>query len=106
MGKLDGKVALISGGNSGIGSATAKLFIAEGAHVYITGRRRDKLDDAVRRLVSHATGVQGDVANLADLDRLYAQIKHEKGALHVVFAHAGAAELVPLEQVDEAHSSV
>ena len=103
MGKLNGKVALITGGNSGIGFATAKLFIAEGAHVYITGRRQDKLDDAVRRLGSQATGVQGDVANLADLDRLYAQIKREKGTLHVIFANAGAAELVPFEQVDEAH---
>jgi NAD(P)-dependent dehydrogenase (short-subunit alcohol dehydrogenase family) len=103
MGKLDGKIALVTGGNSGIGFATAKLFIAEGAHVYITGRRQDKLDEAVNKLGAHATGVQGDVASVADLDRLYAQIKKEKGALHVVFANAGAAELVPLELVDEAH---
>ncbi len=103
MGKLDGKIALVTGGNSGIGFATAKLFIAEGAHVYITGRRQEKLDSAVKQLGPNATGVQGDVASLGDLDRLFAQIKREKGKLDVVFANAGAAELVPLEQVDEAH---
>ncbi len=103
MGKLDGKIALVTGGNGGIGFATAKLFIAEGAHVYITGRRQEKLDSAVKQLGPNATGVQGDVASLGDLDRLFAQIKREKGKLDVVFANAGAAELVPLEQVDEAH---
>jgi NAD(P)-dependent dehydrogenase (short-subunit alcohol dehydrogenase family) len=103
MGKLDGKIALVTGGNSGIGFATAKLFIAEGAHVYITGRRQEKLDSAVKQLGPNATGVQGDVASLADLDRLFDQIKREKGKLNIVFANAGAAELIPLEQVDEAH---
>ncbi len=103
MGKLDGKIALVTGGNSGIGFATAKLFIVEGAHVYIMGRRQEKLDSAVKQLGTSATGVQGDVANLADLDRLFDKIKHEKGKLDIVFANAGAAELVPLEQVDEAH---
>ncbi|MEI9978587.1 MAG: SDR family oxidoreductase [Edaphobacter sp.] len=103
MGKLDGKIALVTGGNSGIGLATAKLFIAEGAHVYITGRRQEKLDSAVKQLGPNATGVQGDVASLADLDRLFDQIKREHGKLNIVFANAGAAELVPLEQVNEAH---
>lgn len=103
MGKLNGKVALITGGNSGIGFATAKLFIAEGAHVYITGRRQDKVDSATKQLGANATGVQGDVAKLSDLDRLFEQIKQEKGKLDIVFANAGAAELVPFKQVDEAH---
>ena len=103
MGKLDGKIALITGGNSGIGFATAKLFIAEGAHVYITGRRQDKLDTAVKQLGANATGIQGDVASLADLDRLFSQIQQDKGKLNIVFANAGAAELVPLQLVDEAH---
>ncbi len=103
MGKLDGKIALVTGGNSGIGFATAKLFIAEGAYVYITGRRQEKLNSAVKQLGANATGVQGDVANLADLDRLFDQIKREKGKLDIVFANAGAAELIPLEQADEAH---
>lgn len=103
MGKLEGKIALVTGGNSGIGFATAKAFIAEGAHVYITGRRQDKLDSAVAKLGPNATGVQGDVAKLEDLDRLFEQIKREKGVLHTIFANAGAAELIPFEQVDEAH---
>ena len=103
MGKLDGKIALITGGNSGIGFATAKLFIAEGAHVYITGRRQDKLDTAVKQLGANATGIQGDVASLAALDRLFSQIQQDKGKLNIVFANAGAAELVPLQLVDEAH---
>lgn len=103
MGKLEGKVALVTGGNSGIGFATAKLFIAEGAHVYVTGRRQDKLDSAVEKLGPGATGVQGDIANLADLDRLFAQIKSETGKLDIIFANAGAAELVPFAQIDEAH---
>ncbi len=74
MGKLSGKVALITGGTSGIGFATAKLFVAEGAHVYVTGRRQDKVDEAAKALGRSGTGVQGDVANMADLDRLVKQI--------------------------------
>ncbi|WP_347559114.1 glucose 1-dehydrogenase [Robbsia sp. KACC 23696] len=103
MGKLDGKVALVTGGTSGIGFATAKRFIAEGAHVYITGRRQEKLDEALRALGAGVTGVRGDVAKQDDLDRLFAQIKHEKGALDIVFANAGTAEFAPFGQVDEAH---
>ena len=87
MGKLDGKVALVTGGTSGIGLATAKQFVNEGAYVFITGRRDRELATAVKEIGRNVTGVQGDVANLADLDRLFAQIKREKGRLDVVFAN-------------------
>jgi NAD(P)-dependent dehydrogenase (short-subunit alcohol dehydrogenase family) len=103
MGKLDGKVALITGGNSGIGLATAKRFVQEGAYVFITGRKQPKLDEAVGQLGSNVTGVQGDVANLADLDRLFAQIKKQKGRLDIVFANAGIAKFAPLGSIDEEH---
>ena len=103
MGKLDGKVALVTGGTSGIGLATARLFVAEGAHVYVTGRRQEKVDEAVKEVGAGITGVQGDVASLTDLDRLFTQIKQEKGTLDIVFANAGAAEYAPFGQVDEAH---
>jgi NAD(P)-dependent dehydrogenase (short-subunit alcohol dehydrogenase family) len=101
MGKLDGKVALVTGGNSGIGLATAKRFVEEGAHVYITGRREAELAAAVKELGKNATGVQGDVTNLADLDRLVAQIKsetikREKGKLDIVFANAGVAKFASM----------
>jgi D-arabinose 1-dehydrogenase-like Zn-dependent alcohol dehydrogenase len=81
MGKLEGKIALITGGNSGIGLATAKQFVNEGAYVFITGRRDPELAPAVKEIGRNVTGVQGDVSNLADLDRLFAQIKREKGKL-------------------------
>jgi NAD(P)-dependent dehydrogenase (short-subunit alcohol dehydrogenase family) len=103
MGKLNGKVALVTGGTSGIGMATAKLFVAEGAHVYVTGRRQAKVDEAVKALGPSSTGVQGDVANMADLDRLFKKIGDEKGNLDIVFANAGAAEFAPFGSVDEAH---
>jgi len=103
MGKLDGKVALVTGGNSGIGFATAKLFVEEGAHVYITGRRKDKVDGAAAKLGKGVTGVQGDVAIQADLTRLFDQIKREHGKLDIVFANTGAAEFAPFGHVDEAH---
>jgi NAD(P)-dependent dehydrogenase (short-subunit alcohol dehydrogenase family) len=103
MGKLDGKVAVITGGNTGIGLATAKLFVAEGAHVYITGRRQEKLDEAVAEIGSNVTGVQGDVANQADLDRLYEQVKAGHGKLDIIFANAGAAEHGPLGKITEEH---
>jgi NAD(P)-dependent dehydrogenase (short-subunit alcohol dehydrogenase family) len=100
-GKLEGKVALVTGGNSGIGLATAKRFVAEGAYVFITGRRPAELDVAEKEIGSNVTGIQSDVAKLADLDRLFAQIKREKGKLDIVFANAGVAELAPLEQITE-----
>jgi len=103
MGKLDGKVAVITGGNSGIGFGTAKLFVAEGAHVYITGRRQEKLDEAVTKIGPNVTGVQGDVASLADLSRLYEQIKSKHGKLDIVFANAGAAEYGPLGSITVEH---
>ena len=89
MGKLKGKIALITGGNSGIGLATAKRFVDEGAYVFITGRREPELNAAVKEIGANVTGVQGDVANLGDLDRLFAQIKQEKGKLDIIFANAG-----------------
>src|SRR5258707_601325 len=95
MGKLDGKIALITGGNSGIGLATAKQFVSEGAYVFITGRRDPELAAAVKEIGKNVTGIQGDVSNLNDLDRLFAQIKREKGKLDIVFANAGVATYDP-----------
>jgi NAD(P)-dependent dehydrogenase (short-subunit alcohol dehydrogenase family) len=103
MGKLDGKIALITGGNSGIGLATAKRFVQEGAYVFITGRTQEKLDHAAKQVGFNVTGVQGDVAKLADLDRLFAQIKKEKGKLDIVFANAGIAKYAQLGTIDEEH---
>ncbi len=101
MGKLEGKIALITGGNSGIGLATAKRFVAEGAYVFITGRRDSELAAAARDIGRNVTTVQGDVSNLADLDRLIAQIKKEKGRLDIVFANAGVAKFAPLGEITE-----
>src|SRR3979490_2200879 len=103
MGKLQGKVAVVTGGSTGIGFATAKRFVDEGAHVFITGRREAELARAVAELGSSVTGVQGDVANLDDLDRLFAQIKREKGKLDIVFANAGGAQFAPLGKITEEH---
>ena len=100
--KLAGKIALITGGNSGIGLATAQRFVAEGAFVFITGRRQAELDAAVQLLGSSAVGIRGDVSSLADLDHVVAVIKEQKGQLDVVFANAGIAEFAPLETVTEA----
>src|ERR1700680_2045849 len=101
MGKLDEKVALVTGGNGGIGLATAKRFVSEGAYVFITGRRIEELAAAVKEIGKNVTGVQGDVSKLADLDRLFAQIKREKGKLDIVFANAGVAELAPVGEITE-----
>jgi NAD(P)-dependent dehydrogenase (short-subunit alcohol dehydrogenase family) len=99
--KLDGKIALITGGNSGIGLATAKQFVNEGAYVFITGRRKPELDDAVKQIGKNVTSVQSDVANFADLDRLFAQIKKEKGRIDTLFANAGIPRLAALDTVTE-----
>jgi len=103
MTKLEGKIALITGGNSGIGLATAKQFVSEGAYVYISGRRDTELAAAVKEIGKNVTGIQGDVSNLGDLDRLFAQIKREKGRLDIVFANAGAAKFAPLGKITEEH---
>src|SRR6201993_2477756 len=103
MGKLDGKIALITGGNSGIGLATAKEFVNEGAYVFITGRRDPELAAVVKEIGRNVTGVQGDVSSLGDLDRLYAQIKREKGKLDIVFANAGVAMYAPFGTISEQH---
>src|SRR3989449_1707993 len=101
MGKLEGKIALVTGGNSGIGLATAKRFVNEGAYVFITGRRDAELAAAVKEIGRNVSAVRGDVSNLADLDRLFAQIKREKGKLDVVFANAGIAKYAPLGKISE-----
>ncbi len=88
-GKLEGRIALVTGGTSGIGLATAKRFVAEGAYVFITGRREKELASAVKSIGESVTGVQGDVSQIGDLERLFAQIKQEKGRLDIVFANAG-----------------
>jgi len=103
MNKLQGKIALITGGSTGIGLATAKRFVAEGAYVFITGRREAELAASVKEIAATVTGVQGDVSNLADLDRLFAQIKREKGKLDIVFANAGGAQFAPLGKVTADH---
>jgi NAD(P)-dependent dehydrogenase (short-subunit alcohol dehydrogenase family) len=99
--KLEGKVAVITGGNSGIGLATAQRFVAEGAYVFITGRRQSELDAAVKQIGKNVTAVRGDVSNLADLDRLYATVKQQKGHLEIVFANAGSGEFGPLGAITE-----
>ncbi|HET8922986.1 MAG TPA: SDR family oxidoreductase [Candidatus Acidoferrum sp.] len=99
--RLTGKTALITGGNSGIGLATAKQFVNEGAYVFITGRRKPELDAAVKEIGGNVTGVQGDVSNLGDLDHLFAQIKREKAKLDIVFANAGVARYAPLGKITE-----
>jgi NAD(P)-dependent dehydrogenase (short-subunit alcohol dehydrogenase family) len=93
MGKLDGKIAVITGGSSGMALETAKLFVEEGAYVFITGRRQEVLDKAVKAIGRNVTGVRADSANLADLDRLYEKVKSVKGHIDIVFASAGGGEV-------------
>ncbi|WP_141604057.1 SDR family NAD(P)-dependent oxidoreductase [Terrilactibacillus laevilacticus] len=105
MGKFEGKIALVTGGTSGIGLATAQKFVNEGAYVYITGRRQNELDKAVNQIGKNVTGVQGDISKIEDLDKLYDIIKQEKGKLDILFANAGIGNFLPLggiteEQVD------
>jgi NAD(P)-dependent dehydrogenase (short-subunit alcohol dehydrogenase family) len=101
MGKLDGKVAVVTGGSGGIGFAAAKRLVADGAYVFITGRRQSGLDAAVAEIGRNVTGVQGDVSKLADLDRLFATVKERKGKIDVLFANAGIAEAAPLGSITE-----
>src|SRR6267378_5081238 len=101
MAKLKGKIALITGGNSGIGLATAKQFVNEGAYVFITGRRDAELAAAAKEIGKNVTGIRGDVSKLGDLDRLFAQIKREKGKLDIVFANAGVARFARLGTITE-----
>jgi len=101
--KLEGKVAVVTGGTSGIGLAAAKRFAAEGAHVFITGRRQPELDAAVKEIGKNATGVRGDVSNLADIDRLYDAVQQQKSHIDVLFANAGGGEFAPLGAITEAH---
>src|SRR5260370_29477792 len=103
MTKLEGKVAVITGGSSGIGLATARRFVSEGAYVYITGRRPRELDAAVRQIGKNVTAVQGDASRLADLDRLYATVKQQHGRIAIVFANAGIGEFAPLGEISQAH---
>ncbi|MGH9975423.1 MAG: SDR family NAD(P)-dependent oxidoreductase, partial [Nitrososphaeraceae archaeon] len=106
MKRLEGRVSVITGGNSGIGLATAQRFISEGAYVFITGRRQNEIDAAVNQIsnnYNNVTGVQGDVTNLADLDRLYAKVKEQSGHIDILFANAGLGEIAPLDAITEVH---
>ena len=103
MNKLEGKIALVTGGTSGIGLATAQRFVEEGTYVFVTGRRQAELDAAVQQIGKNSRGVQGDVSVAADLDRLFETIRQEKGRLDVVFANAGSGEFAPLGSITEEH---
>jgi len=101
--KLEGKIAVITGGNSGIGLATAKRLVTEGAYVFITGRRQKELDLAISEIGKNVMGIQSDVSNLADIDRIYTTVKDQKGRLDILFANAGIAQFAPLEEISEEH---
>ncbi|HEX7142319.1 MAG TPA: glucose 1-dehydrogenase [Nitrososphaeraceae archaeon] len=101
--KFEGKIVVITGGNSGIGLATAKRFVSEGAYVFITGRRQNELDAAVLEIGKNVVGIQGDVSNLEDLDRLYNTVKDQKGHIDILFANAGIAQFAPLGEISEEH---
>jgi NAD(P)-dependent dehydrogenase (short-subunit alcohol dehydrogenase family) len=103
MQRLEGKIAVITGGSSGIGLATAKRFVSEGAYVFVTGRRQAELDAAIKEIGGNVIGVQGDVANLSDLDRLYDSVKAKKGRIDILFANAGGGEFSPIGSVTEEH---
>ena len=101
--RLDGKIAVVTGGSSGIGLATAQRFVQEGAYVLITGRRQSELDKAVNQIGKNVTDVQADVSNLEDLRRLYDVVKQQKGRIDILFANAGIAESAPLGSITEDH---
>jgi NAD(P)-dependent dehydrogenase (short-subunit alcohol dehydrogenase family) len=101
--KLEGKIAVITGGNSGIGLAAAKRLVTEGAYVFITGRRQKELDLAVSEIGKNVRSIQSDVSNLADIDRIYTTVKDQKGRLDILFANAGIAQFAPLEEISEEH---
>ena len=103
MGKLEGKVAVITGGSSGLALESAKRFVEEGAYVFITGRRQEALDDAVKLIGRNVTGVRGDAANLDDLDHLFETVKKQKGKIDILFASAGKGEVAVLGEVTEQH---
>jgi len=103
MGRLEGKVAVITGGSSGLALATAKRFVEEGAYVFITGRRQEALDEAVKLIGRNVTSVQGDAANLDDLDRLFDTVKKQKGKIDILFASAGKGEPAVLGEITEQH---
>src|ERR1051326_7227582 len=106
MGKLEGKVAVITGGSSGMALASAKRFVEEGAYVFITGRRQEALDEAVKVIGRNVTGVRGDVARLDDLDRLFDTVKRMKGKIDILYASAGTGEALPLGEITERHFDV
>src|ERR1700686_3563464 len=101
--KLGGKIAVITGATSGLGLDTAKLFVAEGAYVFITNPRQKELEEAVRKVGRNVTGIQGDIANLVDLDRLYGQVKKEKGHIDILVANAGGGTFAPLGAITKEH---
>src|SRR5918995_4573692 len=101
--KLEGKIAVITGGNSGIGFATAKRFVSEGAYVFITGLYQKEVDEAVSNIGKNASGIQSDVSNLADIDKMYNVVKDEKGHIDILFANAGIIEFAPLGEISEKH---
>src|SRR5271168_1954749 len=103
MGKIEGKVAVITGGTEGIGFATVRLFAKEGAYVFITGRRQKELDEAVMAIGRNVTGVQGDVTKLADLDHLYEVVAKVKGRIDIILANAGYGEFAPFGKITEEH---
>ncbi len=103
MARLEGKVAVVTGANSGIGLATAKRFAREGGRLFITGRRQPELDAAVRAVGGTTTGIRGDVSNMADLDRLYDVVREEAGVIDILFANAGSGEFMPLQAITEDH---
>jgi NAD(P)-dependent dehydrogenase (short-subunit alcohol dehydrogenase family) len=106
MGRLEGKVAVITGGSSGLALASAKRFVEEGAYVFITGRRQEALDEAVKLIGRNVTGVRGDASNLDDLDRLFDAVKREKGKIDVLFASPGRGEAAKLGEITEQHFDI